>query len=219
MKKISKFAVGAVLMALTVTITGCGAGARNAMQEEYNRLAALTPEPPVRCPSDRALDDLGVAVAVNYKFAHKLMKEYVDATTNHREYIGFLNDVKFYMEEEKLEEKAAMEKVRAAILAEDAKVEKAEDKVWPRVVTGINAANALDPAKKLKELLPVAAANLKMAQSCTGLKKTFTSLDPAVVQKALCCARILEQTTYTSESLVFLEEQFRRVLVAKYYAK
>ena len=209
----------ALFMMLMIIVTGCGGAARDAMQKEYARLAAVTPEPPVRCPSDRALDDLGVAVAVNFAFTHKLMKEYVDATTNHREYIGFLNDVKFYMDEEKLDEKAAMEKVRTAIIAEDAKAEKEEDKVWPRVVAGIKAVDALGPENKIKEIIPVAAANLKLAKSASGLKKTFTSLDAAVIQKAVCCGNILKQTTYTGECLVFLEEQFRRVLVAKYYSK
>ena len=217
MKK-SIFTAIVIAAGLAMFTTGC-ASSRDAMQKEYDRLAAVTPEPPVRCSVDRAIDDLGVAVGVNYAFAHKLMKEYVDATTNHREYIGFLNDVKYYMEEEKLDEKAAYEKVVAGIMEQDAKAASPEEKVWPRVVAGIKAVDALSPENKLKELAPVVIATVKCISTAKELKNSFKGFDATTVEKGIACVKILEQGVYTTECLAFLTEQFKRVLVAKHYAK
>lgn len=217
MKK-SIFTAIVIAAGLAMFTTGCASN-RDAMQKEYDRLAAVTPEPPVRCSVDRAIDDLGVAVGVNYAFAHKLMKEYVDATTNHREYIGFLNDVKYYMEEEKLDEKAAFEKVVAGIMEQDAKAASPEEKVWPRVVAGMKAVDALSPENKLKELAPVVIATAKCISTAKELKNSFKGFDATTVEKGIACVKILEQGVYTTECLAFLTEQFKRVLVAKYYAK
>ena len=217
MKK-SLFTVGAASLMIAMFATGC-ASARNAMQEEYQRFAAQAPQPVVRCKVDKPIDDLGVAVGVNYNFAHKLMKEFGDATANHREYIGFLNDVNYYVEEEKFDEKAAFEKVKNDIIANDAKIEKAEDKVWPRVVAGIKATDALKLESKLQEIIPVIAANLKMVESISKLSKSFKGFDATTIEKGLACTAIAKQAAWTAECLVFLEEHFRRTLLAKTYAK
>ena len=218
MKIITTVMMSLTALVLMLNVTGC-ATARNAMQDEYKRLSTTPPEPPARCEYDRAIDNLGVAVGVNYAFSHKLMKEYVSATENRREYLGFLNDVKYYIDEEKLDEKAAVDKVVKGIMAEDEKITNPEEKVWPRVVEGINATNSLKIENKLKEIIPVLAANAKNLKTVTELKNSFNGLDATVIAKGVACAKIAKQATFTAECLTFIAEQFRRTLVARYYAK
>jgi len=201
-----------------VIASGCSAD-RNAMAKEYERLAALPPVQMNRCPSDRALDSLGVAISKHYNFAHKLMKEFVGATENRREYLGFMNEIEYLVKEEKMEEPAAMAKVVKEIQENDAKIKDPKEKVWPRVVEGINATNALDPVKKLRELAPVAAATLKAVADCQELANSFKGFDPSTIEKGLCAAKIIKQGVDASECLAFLTIQFQRTIKAKYYAK
>lgn len=218
MSLMRKAAMFAGLAALVV-LTGCGGNAREKMAKEYERLAALPPAAPNHCPYDRALDRLGVAVSENYNFAHKLMKEFVGATENRREYLGFLNDVAFYVEEEKMEEAAAMERVMKEIQEEDAKIADPKEKVWPRVVEGINATYALNPEQKLAEIAPVALATTKAVADCHKLKDSFKGFDAATIEKGVCAAKIIAQGTEASECLGFLTIQLQRTIKAKVYAK
>lgn len=218
MKKVFSITAMFAAFLLAVSTTGC-ATARDAVTKEYDRLANTVPAPPVRCEYDRAIDNLGVAVGVNYAFAHKNMKEFVDFTTNHREYLGFLNDIKFYMEEEKLDEKAAMEKVVKGIQAEDAKVTDPKEKVWPRIVAAIKASESLKIENKLGEIAVVVAANVKNAKTVADLKNSFKGFDAPTIAKGIACVEIAGQALFTSECLGFIAEQYRRTLKAKYYAK
>lgn len=218
MKFISTVMMGVVAMVVMFSVTGC-ATARDAMQKEYQRLASTPPAPVVRFPEDRAIDNLGLAVNVNYVFAHKTMKEYVDATENNREYIAFLNDIEYFMETENLDEKAATEKVVKGIMEQDAKITDPEAKVWPRVVKGIYAVDALKPEKKIKELGVVLLANAQALSTITELRNSFTGFDAPTLLKIAACVEIGIQVTFTAECLMFLTEQYRRTLVAKYYAK
>lgn len=218
MSLMHKMAMVAGLLALVVT-TGCNSVTRDKMAQEYDRLAALPPAAPNHCASDQALDSLGVAVSANYNFAHKLMKEFVGATENRRAYLGFLNDVAFYVEEEKMEEAAAMERVAKEIQEADAKIEDPKEKVWPRVVEGINATNALNPEQKLVEIAPVAAATLKAIADCQKLKDSFNGFDATTIEKGVCAGKIIVQAKEASECLGFLTVQLQRTIKAKTYAK
>ena len=218
MSLMRKAAMFAGLAALVV-LTGCGGNAREKMAKEYERLAALPPAAPNHCPYDRALDRLGVAVSENYNFAHKLMKDFVGATENRRAYVGFLNDVAYYVEEEKMEETAAMERVVKEIQAADEKIADPKEKVWPRVVEGINATNALNPVQKLQELAPVAAATLRAIAECEQLKNSFNGFDATTIEKGICAGKIIVQGKEASECIAFLTIQLQRTIKAKYYAK
>ncbi len=208
----------ASLVAMVVT-AGCNSVSRDKMAKEYERLAALPPATMNRCPADRALDSLGVAVSQHYNFAHKLMKEFVGATENRRAYLGFMNDIEYYVQEEKMEEPAAMAKVVKDIQDADKQIADPKEKVWPKVVEGIKATNALQPEKKLLEMAPVAAATLKAVNDCKKLKDSFKGFDPATLEKGVCAAKIIKQGVDTSECLAFLTIQLQRTIKAKYYAK
>ena len=217
MKCIQKLMMMASLVAMIAT-TGCSVS-RDQMAKEYERLAALPPVPTNHCPYDRALDSLGVAVSRHYNFAHKLMKEFVGATANRRAYLGFLNDIEFYVKEEKMDEAAAMARVVKEILEADKKIADPEQKLWPKVVEGINSTNALRPEKKLVEIAPVAAATLRAINDCKKLKDSFNGFDQTTIEKGICAAKIIKQGVDTSECLTFLTIQLQRTIKAKYYTK
>ena len=49
--------------------------------------------------------------------------------------------------------------------------------------------------------------------------KSFKGFDATTIEKGLACTAIAKQAAWTAECLVFLEEHFRRTLLAKTYAK
>ena len=216
MKTFSKMMMvaGAVV---TVGLVGCAS--RDAMTKEYNRLAALPPVYCNHCPEDKALDSLGVAVSKSYNFAHKLMKEYVAATETQRAYLGYMNDIEYYVTEEKMEEEAAANRVMKEIQESDVQVANPEEKMWPQVVIGIQATNALKPAQKLQEIAPVALAVAQAIKDCNKLKDSFKGFDQATVAKGICAGKIIKQATDTAECLAFLSIQFKRAIQAQTYAK
>jgi len=190
---------------------------REKVQEEYARLAALPPAERIHAP-DKTIDDLGRLSCDLFNEVHPLMKAYVAASETHREYIGFMNDIQVCVQEEKLSNEEACKKVSAAVMAEDAN-RPADQKVWPRIVEGINAANALDPAKMLKDLVVLTARNAQFIKSAAELKNSFKGFDAATIKKASAVGKISEQLATTGECLVFLTEKFRQVQVLKYYQK
>lgn len=217
MKFTQKMVAFAALIVMIIS-SGCSVS-RDQMAKEYDRLAALPPVPVNHCPYDQALNSLGIAVSQHYNFAHKLMKEFVGATENRREYLGFMNEIEYLVKEEKMEEPAAMAKVVKEIQENDAKIKDPKEKVWPRVVEGIVATNALAPEKKLAEAAPVAAATTRAIADCRKLKDSFRGLDATTAAKAVCAAKIIKQGTDASECLAFLTIQFQRTIKAKYYVK
>ena len=93
------------------------------------------------------------------------------------------------------------------------------DKVWPRVVEGIVAAEALKPEAVLKELALTMAKNADLIATASQLKDSFSGFDATTLAKLGAAKNVIEQAGETAECLGFLTEQFRRVLVAKNYAK
>ena len=211
-----KILMGVSAAVISMVITGCMT-AREKIQEEYARLTALPPAERVHAP-DRSIDDLGRLSHDSFNEMHGVMKAYVAASENHREYVGFMNDVQCCVQEEKLSNEDACKKVADAVIAEDAN-RPADEKVWPKVVEGINAVNALDPAKKLEELGVLTIRNAGFIKTAAELRNSFNGFDAATLQKVEAVGKIGVQLKDTSECLAFLVEQFRRVQVLKYYKK
>ena len=206
---------GAALVA--VAMTGCMT-AKEKVTEEYNRITSLPPAQRIVCGCDKAIDDLGGAVCDARNFAQGKLAAYVKATENHREYVGFLNDVEVLVKEEGLSNEDAVKKLNAEILKEDATRADA-DKVWPRIVEGIVAVEALKPEAMLKELAVATLKNADLIATASRLKDSFKGFDATTLAKAAAVANISKQTGETAECLALLTEQYRRVLVAKNYAK
>ena len=198
-------------------VTGC-MSTKEKVAEEYNRITSLPPAERVVCGCDKAIDDLGGAVCDARNFAQGKLAAYVKATENHREYVGFLNDVEVLVKEEGLSNEDAVKKLNAEILAADATRAEA-DKVWPRIVEGIVAVEALKPESMLKELAVATLKNADLIVTASKLQSSFSGFDATTLTKAQAAVSIAEQAAETAECLTLLTEQFRKVQVAKLYMK
>ena len=214
MNKLMMVASAAVVGAM---VFGC-ATAREKVAEEYNRITSLPPAERIVCGCDKSIDDLGGAVCDVRNFAQGKMVAYVKATENHREYVGFLNDVEVLVKEEGLSNEEAIKRMNAEILKEDAMRADA-DKVWPRIVEGIVAVEALKPEGMLKELAEATLKNADLIVTASGLKDSFSGFDDTTLTKACAVTGIAKQAGEAAESLALLTEQFRKVQVAKLYMK
>ena len=214
MKKLMVIA-GAV--ALAGVIAGC-ASTREAVQKEYERLTSLPAAEQVVSPN-KQVNDVGRASSDLYNVCHAKLKNYVAATENHREFTGFMNDVQIVIKDEGLSEEDAMAKVCALVQEED-KARPDAEKVWPRILKGWAAANALDPAKQLAEVATLVIRNQEIVKSANSLPNSFANEDfMSKAQRGAEAAKIGEQAAETTEMLLFLGEQFRRVQKLKTYQK
>ena len=200
-----------------VGLAGC-MSAKEKIEAEYDRITSLPPAERIVCGCDKSIDDLGGAVSDLRNFAQAKLIAYVQATENHREYVGFMNDVEVLVKEEGLSPEAAMQKMKDEILKEDAARADAE-KVWPRVVEGYVAVQALKPEALLTEIAAMTLKNADLIVSAAKLKDSFSGFDATTLAKTQAAANISKQAGETAECLAFLTEQYRRVLVAKNYAK
>ena len=200
-----------------VFVAGC-ASTRETVEKEYARVIALPPAERIVSP-DKAVDDLARLSHDLYNSCHARLKNYAAATENHREFTGFMNDVKAVMEEENLSEQDAMAKVCALVQEED-KARPDAEKVWPKIMTGWAAANALGPEQQLAEIGRLVIRNKDIVVSATKLPNAITQGDyVSRAQRGIEIAKITEQAAQTTEMLVFLGEQFRRVQMLKTYQK
>lgn len=212
MKKLMMVA-GAV--ALAGLMTGC-ASTREVVQKEYERLTSLPAAEQVVSPN-KQVNDVGRASSDLYNVCHAKLKNYVAATENHREFTGFMNDVQIVIKDEGLSEEDAMAKVCALVQEED-KARPDAEKVWPRILEGWAAAKALDPAKQLAEVATLVIRNQEIVNSANDLPNSFANEDfMSKAQRGVEAAKIGEQAAETTEMLLFLGEQFRRVQKLKTY--
>lgn len=212
MKKLTMIA-GAMLAG--VILTGC-ATSRDSWQKEYARLASLPPGQMVVSP-DPNVAGIAQASCDVFTEVQSVMKAYVDKTESNREYTGFMNDVAYYVKEEKLSDEEACKKVYDAVIAADKN--RPGEQVWPKIEKGIAAANELDPKKQLAQLALLTARNLKVVENVQNLKDSFQGDFVTIAQRSRESAAILVQTKDSAECLVFLGDQFSRVLELENYAR
>ena len=205
------------MAAIAGLMTGC-ASTRDAVQKEYERLTSLPSAEQVVSPN-KQVNDVGRASSDLYNACHAKLKNYVAATENHREFTGFMNDVQAVIKDEGLSEEAAMAKVCALVQEADKERPDAE-KVWPRIMQGWAAANALEPAKQLTEIANLVVRNKEIVNSANNLPKSFANEDyMSKAKRGVEAAKIGSQAAQTTEMLLFLGEQFRRVQKLKTYQK
>lgn len=209
--------MAASAVALAGMIAGC-ATTREVVQKEYERVTTLPPAEQVVSPN-KQVNDVGRAASDLYNVCHAKLKNYVAATENHREFTGFMNDVQIVIKDEGLSEEDAMAKVCALVQEED-KARPDAEKVWPKIMTGWAAANALGPEQQLSEIGRLVIRNKDIVVSATKLPNAITQGDyVSKAQRGIEIAKITEQAAQTTEMLVFLGEQFRRVQMLKTYQK
>lgn len=212
----------ASMVVLAGMMSGCSTMSpteqRAAYQEEYDRLASL---PPARriFSINRAVNDCGRLSYDLFNLVHPMMKAYVAKVETCREYTGFMNDVRYYVEVEKLSNQAACKKVRDAVIAAD--VNRPDDqKIWPKIRKGIIAANELDPKKQLVQIGVLVLRNNHIVKSVANLPKAFQREDYiGKAKRTIECAAISNQLADAMECLVFLGDQYSRVIELEHFAR
>ncbi|MGN0832194.1 MAG: hypothetical protein ACI4RD_00930 [Kiritimatiellia bacterium] len=216
LKVVSEAAIGAVLLSGCSTMTMEERRAEYA--KEYAALAALPPAQRIVSPN-RAVDDCARLSHDLFNTVQPLMKAYVSSVENSYEYAGFMNDVRYYVEEEKLSVQAACRKVVDAVVAADAN-RPADQKVWPKIQKGIVAANALEPKKMLVRIGVLIARNAEITRSVSRLPGAFKHEDMmAKVRRGVECSAISAQLARSLECLVYLSDTYTRVLELEAYAR
>lgn len=124
---------------------------RKAKENEYKRLATMPPVEEVESP-DHGISQCARQSADLFNEAQKKMKAYVDFVENCREYTGFINDIQYYVKEERLLRDEACRKVVAEVKAADAKLPD-DQKLWPRIKRSAAAAEELGPKDELNVIL------------------------------------------------------------------
>ena len=230
MKK-SLLTVGAASMMLAMFVTGCAtSGTHGEVAEKFREFQeAVANRPPAFVVTgDRAVDDVGKLSAQIYGNLMKYLDEYVKATENNRYYIGFINDATELAKEKKIPMAQAMSEVLAEYKAADKETDKPEEKIYPRVIEGYTAVEALKPENKLRELAPLAAQAAKIALKAKDLAgtvtKTYSSInfkDVAGMKKKVLvtasAAKIGEQAYFNTRAIEFLIDQYKRNQEMKSY--
>lgn len=214
MNKLMTVASAAVLAGMAA---GC-MSTKEKITEEYNRITSLTPAERIVCGCDKAIDDLGGAVCDSHNLARNYLTAYVKETENHREYVGFMNDIDVLVKDEGLSNEEAAKKLKGIIQQEDANRAEA-DKVWPRIAEGVAAVDALKPENKLKEIAAATLKNADLMKTASDLQGSFKGFDQTTLTKVGAVKNITAQGAETAECLAFLTEQYRKALVAKFYSK
>ena len=209
-------AVSALALSVSLVV-GC-ATTRDAYQKEFERLSSLPPAAPVMSPNPDVANCAKFSCDL-FNEVQPLMKAYVAKTEASLEYTGFMNDVQYYVDEEKMDAKAACKKVADDVIAADAN-RPDDQKLWPKIQKGIEAANSLDPKKQLAQIAILVARNAEIVKSVSNLPNSFQNEDMmGKAKRASECKDISAQLAESLECLTFLGDQYSRVLELEAYAR
>lgn len=209
----NKMMMSVCLFALTGVITGCVSSedSRSAYQKEYARLSSLPPAEQVFSPNKEIASCAKLSCDL-FNEVHPLVMAYVDKVDADRKYTGFMNDIRYYVEEEKLSNADAMKKVTDAVIAADVNLPD-EEKIWPKIQKGIAAANELNPKTQLIKLANLTLQNQNAADRVSKLPKSYEK-EPFMdkINRSKECTAISKQLTEIGKCLVFLVDQYTRVV-------
>ena len=223
--------IGMTAFFVAVVGTGCAtSGTHGEVAENYEKFkeAAAARPPAFVATGERALDDVGILSAQIYGSTIKYLDEYVRASENNRYYIGFMNDSVELSKEKKIPIGQAMAEILKEYREADAKVAKEEEKVYPRVVEGFQAIEALKPANKLRELAPIAIQAARVALEAEKVakivSKTYSKIDfrdvdgmAKKVAVTAALAKVTEQALFDVRALDFLQDQYKRNIELEKY--
>ena len=203
---------------------------REAQENEYKRLAALQPAQVVFTPSR----DIAICAQQScdlFNVAQPKMRAYVALTENSYEYRGYINDVQYYIDEEKMSRDEAQKKVRDAVIAGDLNRPE-EEKIWPKVLKGAEAARQFGTESESKQFLALRASHLeiearlaKITQALFRFRKDLKKAEKnkqiskesrmeqesAIMQRLAECAAVQRQLSDAGKCISFMEEQCNRV--------
>ena len=205
---------------------------REAQEKEYKRLAAL---PPAQVVVQSPSQDIAICAKQScdlFNVAQPKMRAYIALTENSYEYRGYINDVQYYIEEEKMPSAEAQKKVRDAVLAGDANRPEGE-KVWPKIVKGAEASRQFGSEAEWKQFLGLRVRHLEITANvvkiCKALydrQKELKKLakhrqisqeqmqqeNSAILQRLAECAAIQRQLSDAGKCISFMVEQHNRIM-------
>ena len=214
-KRMSKLTIGMAIVSIGTIVAGCLTMSpeerRAAYQEEFERLASLPVAQQVSSPN-KDVSGCAMLSCGLFNEVQPLMKAYVAKVESSREYTGFMNDIRYYAEEEKLSNADACKKVMDAVLAADA-ARPDDQKIWPKIKKGIDAANELDPKKQLIQIAALTVKNQEVSKKVETLPESYAQEDfTGKMARGKECSAISKQLADVTECLVFLGDQYARVV-------
>lgn len=144
---------------------------REAIRREYDRLASLPPAKPIKSPMPEIANCSRQSCDL-FNVAQPKMRAYIAKVETSREYTGFINDIRYYVEEKKMSPVEAQRKVRSAVIAADANRPDGE-KVWPKILKGAKAARQFGSASERKQF---AELDARYCEICAALGKISKQL-------------------------------------------
>ena len=205
---------------------------REAQEKEYKRLAALPPAQVVVQSPSKEISICAKQSCDLFNVAQPKMRAYIALTENSYEYRGYINDVQYYIEEEKMSSADAQKKVRDAVIAGDAKRPDGE-KVWPKIVKGAEAARQFGSESEFKQFLALRASHLeiearlvKIIQNLFKLRKELKKAakekriskderlakENAILQRLEECTAVQQQLSDAGKCISFMVEQHNRIM-------
>lgn len=192
---------------------------RKAKENEYKRLAAMPPVEEVESP-DHGISQCARQSVDLFNETQKKMKAYVDFVETCREYTGFINDIQYYVEEERLSRDEACRKVVAEVNAADAKLPD-DQKLWPRIKRSAAAAEELGPKNELDVILGLNSRVVKLrnwlAKKQSELlksrkkEKKNRGLIVEIDKRLAECSAVGVQLNDASQCISFMIDQHNRV--------
>lgn len=211
----NRLKIGIAIISIGTIVAGCLTMSpeerRAAYQEEFERLASLPVAQQVASPN-KDVSGCAMLSCGLFNEVQPLMKAYVAKVESSREYMGFMNDIRYCVEEEKLSNADACKKVMDAVLAADAS-RPDDQKVWPKIKKGIDAVNELDPKKQLIQIAALTVKNQEAGKKAEMLPGSYAKEDiTGKIARGRECSAISKQLADVTECLVFLGDQYSRVV-------
>ncbi len=206
---------------------------REAQEEEYRRLASLPPAEVVASPNP-AIAMCARQSCDLFNVAQPKMLAYVAKTETSREYTGFMNDIKYLVEEKKMSEQEACRKVADAVIAADAN-RPDDEKVWPKIQRGLAAAKLLGTKSERDQMLGLSRRRAEIAEAvgkiCKNLRKVQKALkheknktvrqaaEEEIMKRTAECAAIQGQLSESQKCISLMYDQQSRVAELENYAR
>ncbi len=193
----------AMLAVMTIAFGGCASlSPMEEAQKQFEEFQETRPPAAAVETGDAKIDNISHASAELYGFTIRYLDEYIAAADNRKEYLGFIAEVEYLMKNKNISREAAYEEVRKACMAE-------APEIWPKVVEGYNAVNALEPENKLNELLPLVPRAAQIVADASSLQSSLLGFDAAIINKLSAVKSVLVQAKFSGKALDFLVRQYQ----------
>ena len=217
MAVLNKLVMASFLIVMSVGCVTTTDKGHSVITSEYEKFKASLPPAQWVPVGFKSIDDVGILSAQLYRETYIYMQEYMQATENHRYYVGLLNEVDEIKKREGIDDNLALQKALNNI-NEANKQDGGE--TMRRVVEGYNAVQALKPANKIQRLVPVFRKLVDVIVQAKQLPRDIEAASCDLVQTIRLGAsvtNILQQLYYSQKMAQYINLQYRRnIKMAKY---